>query len=151
MIPALFVFENDICDTLTLDYGDVYMCISSVTIVITVTTVIKKSDRAVTIGTIKIGAVLSYLAYLMSDDEKLFAAVSQQIFFLFLPISLLTKCAYPFRAIPLLPTSVGAASIALWHPPELCGQQPCTNAGEPAPFILSAEGENSWRENRQSE
>ena len=136
---------------MTLDYGDVYMCSSSVTTVITVTTVIKKTDRAVTIGTIKIGAVLSYLAYLKRKDEKLFAAVSQQIFFLFLPISLLTKCAYPFRAIPLLPTSVGAASIALWHPPVLCGQLPCTNAGEPAPLILSAKGENSWRENRPSE
>ena len=108
MIPALFVFLNDTCDTLTLDYGDVYMCISSVTTVITVTSVIKKTDRAVTIGTIKIGAGLSYLTYLLSEDEKLFAAVSQQIFFLFLQISLLTKCAYPFRAIPLLPTSVGA-------------------------------------------
>ena len=110
MIPTLFVFNNDTCDTcdtLTLDYGDVYMCISSVTTVITVTTVIKKTDSTVTIGTIKIGAVLSYLAYLIGKDKKLFAAVSQQIFFLFLPISLLTKCAYPFRAIPLLPTSVG--------------------------------------------
>ena len=150
MIPALFVFENDTCDTLTLDYGDVCMCSSSVTTVITVTTVIEKSDRAVTIGTIKIGAVLSYLAYLMSDDEKLFAAVSQQIFFLFLPISLLTKCAYPFRAIPLLPTSVGAASIALWHPPALCGRSLCTDAGEPAPLTISAKGEYQWRENRPS-
>ena len=127
------------------------MCISSVTTVITVTTVIEKSDRAVTIGTIKIGAVLSSLAYLKREDEKLFAAVSQQIAFLFLPISLLTKCAYPFRAIPLLPTSVGAASIALWHPPALCGRCLCTDAGEPAPLILSAKGENSWRENRPSE
>ena len=84
------------------------MCSSSVTTVITVTTVIKKTDSTVTIGTIKIGAVLSYLAYLIGKDKKLFAAVSQQILFLFLPISLLTKCAYPFRAIPLLPTSVGA-------------------------------------------
>ena len=153
MIPTLFVFNNDTCDscdTMTLDYGDVYMCSSSVTTVITVTTVIKKTDSTVTIGTIKIGAVLSYLAYLLSEDEKLFAAVSQQIFFLFLQISLLTKCAYPFRAIPLLPTSVGAASIALRHPPALCGQQPCTDAGEPAPLILSAKGENQWRENRPS-
>ena len=93
---------------MTLDYGDVYMCSSSVTTVITVTTVIKKSDSTVTIGTIKIGAVLSYLAYLKREDEKLFAAVSQQMFFLFLQISLLTKCGFPFRAIPLLPTSVGA-------------------------------------------
>ena len=151
MIPALFVFHNDTCDTMTLDYGDVYMCSSSVTTVITVTTVIKKTDRAVTIGTIKIGAGLSSLAYLRIEDEKLFAAVSQQIFFLFLQISLLTKCAYPFRAIPLLPTSVGAASIALWHPPALCERSLCTQAGEPAPLILSAKGENSWRENRQSE
>ena len=74
MIPALFVFHNDTCDTLTLDYGDVYMCSSSVTNVITVTTVIEKSDRVVTIVTIKIGAVLSYLAYLRIEDEKLFAA-----------------------------------------------------------------------------
>ena len=81
MIPALFVFHNDTCDTLTLDYGDVYMCISSVTTVITVTSVIKKTDRAVTIGTIKIGAGLSYLTYLLSEDEKLFAAVSQHITF----------------------------------------------------------------------
>ena len=150
MIPALFVFLNDTCDTLTLDYGDVYMCSSSVTTVITVTTVIKKTDRAVTIGTIKIGAVLSYLAYLMSDDKKLFAAVLQQILFLFLPISLLTKCAYPFRAISPLPTSVGAASIALWHPPAVCGRSLCTDAGEPAPLTISAKGENQWRENRPS-
>ena len=141
MIPALFVFLNDTCDTLTLDYGDVYMCISSVTTVITVTTVIKKTDRAVTIVTIKIGAVLSYLAYLKLKDKKLFAAVSQQMLFLFLQISLLTKCAYPFRAIPLLPTSVGAASIALWHPPQFA-VQPCTQTGEPEPLILSAKGEN---------
>ena len=127
------------------------MCISSVTTVITVTTVIEKSDRAVTVGTIKIGAVLSYLAYLKRKDKKLFTAVLQQILFLFLPISLLTKCAYPFRAIPLLPTSVGAASIALWHPPALCGRSLCTDAGGPAPLILSAKGENSWRENRPSE
>ena len=150
MIPALFVFVNDTCDTLTLDYGDVYMCSSSVTNVITVTTVIKKTDRAVTIGTIKIGAGLSYLAYLKREDEKLFAAVSQQILFLFLPISLLTKCGFPFRAIPLLPTSVGAASIALWHPPAVCGRSLCTDAGEPAPLILSAKGENLWQENRPS-
>ena len=136
---------------MTLDYGDVYMCSSSVTTVITVTTVIKKSDSTVTIGTIKIGAVLSYLAYLKREDEKLFAAVSQQMFFLFLQISLLTKCGFPFRAIPLLPTSVGAASIALWHPPALCGRSLCTDAGEPAPLILSAKGENSWRENKPSE
>ena len=148
MIPALFVFVNDTCDTLTLDYGDVYMCSSSVTNVITVTTVIKKTDRAVTIGTIKIGAGLSSLA---SNDEKLFAAVSQQILFLFLPISLLTKCGFPFRAIPLLPTSVGAASIALRHPPALCGRSLCTDAGGPAPLILSAKGENLWQENRPSE
>ena len=50
------------------------MCISSVTTVITVTTVIEKSDRAVTIVTIKIGAGLSSLAYLKREDEKLFAA-----------------------------------------------------------------------------
>lgn len=150
MIPALFVFVNDTCDTMTLDYGDVYMCISSVTTVITVTTVIKKTDSAVTIGTIKIGAVLSYLAYLMCNDEKLFAAVSQQILFLFLQISLLTKCAFPFRAIPLLPTLVGAASIALWHPPAVCGRSLCTDAGEPAPLTQSAKGENQWRENRPS-
>lgn len=74
MIPALFVFHNDTCDTMTLEYGDIYVCSSSVTTVITVTTVIKKSDRAVTIVTIKIGAVLSYLAYLRIEDEKLFAA-----------------------------------------------------------------------------
>ena len=73
----------------------------------------------------------------LSEDEKLFAAVSQQILFLFLQISLLTKCAYPFRAIPLLPTSVGAASIALWHPPAVCGRSLCTDAGEPAPLDLS--------------
>lgn len=74
MIPALFVFLNDTCDTLTLDYGDVYVCSSSVTTVITVTTVIEKTDRAVTIVTIKIGAGLSSLAYLRIEDEKLFAA-----------------------------------------------------------------------------
>ncbi len=146
MIPALFVFLNDTCDTLTLDYGDVYMCSSSVTTVITVTTVIKKTDRAVTIGTIKIGAVLSYLAYLMSDDEKLFAADS-------------------FFSANILAHKVGFAvhSFALYYRWSLRGKhsavaptrtlraQPCTNAGEPAPLILSAKGENSWRENRPSE
>ena len=150
MIPALFVFVNDTCDTMTLDRRYICVCISSVTTVITVTTVIKKSDRAVTIGTIKIGAGLSYLAYLKRKDKKLFAAVSQQILFLFLQISLLTKCAYPFRAIPLLPTSVGAASIALWHPPAVCGRSLCTDAGEPAPLTQSAKGENQWQENRPS-
>ena len=95
--------------------------------------------KTVTIVTIKIGAGLLSLAYLMSDDEKLFAAVSQQIFFLFLQISLLTKCAYPFRAIPLLPT-VGrsGASIALWHPPALCGQQPLHTSGRTrTPYSIS--------------
>ena len=33
------------------------------------------------------------------------------------------------------------ASIALWHPPALCGQRPCTNAGEPAPLASLAEKE----------
>ena len=135
MIPALFVFVNDTCDTMTLDRRYIYVCSSSVTNVITVTTVIKKTDRAVTIGTIKIGTVLSSLAYLLSDDEKLFAAVSQQIFFLFLPISLLTKCAYPFRAIPLFPTLVGAASIALWHPPALCGRSLARMREHPHPLF----------------
>lgn len=74
VIPALFVFENDICDTMTLDRSDIYVCSSSVTTVITVTTVIRKTGRAVTIGTIKIGAVLSSLAYLRIEDEKMFAA-----------------------------------------------------------------------------
>ena len=74
MIPALFVFHNDTYDTMTLDRRYIYVCSSSVTTVITVTTIIEKSDRAVTVGTIKIGAGLSSLAYLMSDDEKLFAA-----------------------------------------------------------------------------
>ena len=100
MIPALFVFHNDTCDTLTLDYGDVYMCSSSVTTVITVTTVIEKSDRAVTIVTIKIGAGLSSLAYLRIEDEKLFAA--DNIFF-FLPIYLLTKSDSPFTILPWRP------------------------------------------------
>ena len=130
------------------------MCISSVTTVITVTTVIKKSDSTVTIGTIKIGTVLSYLAYLISKDEKLFAAVSQQIFFLFLPISLLTKCAYPFRAIPLLPTSVGAASIALWHPPALCGCSLAQMRANPHPLFYQRKekthGEKTDRANESS-
>ena len=141
MIPALFVFHNDTCDTMTLDYGDVYMCSSSVT------TVIKKTDRAVTIGTIKIGAVLSYLAYLMSDDEKLFAADN-----IFLSASFFAhKVGFAVHYFALATVGRSGASIALWHPPALCGQQPCTNAGEPAPLILSAKGENSWRENRPSE
>ena len=74
MIPALFVFHNDTCDTMTLDRRYIYVCSSSVTTVITVTTVIEKSDRVVTIGTIKIGAGLSSLAYLKRKDKKLFAA-----------------------------------------------------------------------------
>ena len=135
MIPTLFVFVNDTCDTMTIERRGIYVCSSSVTTVITVTTVIKKTDRAVTIGTIKIGAVLSYLAYLIGKDKKLFTAVSQQILFLFLPISLLTKCAYPFRAIPLLPTSVGAASIALWHPPALCGRSLAHKREYPHPLF----------------
>ena len=59
---------------MTLDRRYIYVCSSSVTTVITVTTVIEKNGMAVTIVTIKIGAGLSSLAYLMSDDEKLFAA-----------------------------------------------------------------------------
>ena len=130
------------------------MCSSSVTTVITVTTVIKKSDSTVTIGTIKIGTVLSYLAYLISKDEKLFAAVSQQMLFLFLQISLLTKCAYPFRAIPLLPTSVGAASIALWHPPALCGCSLAQMRANPHPLFYQRKekthGEKTDRANESS-
>lgn len=59
--------------------------------------------KTVTIVTIKIGAVLSYLAYLKREDEKLFAAVSQQILFLVLPISLLTKSDSPFTILPWRP------------------------------------------------
>ena len=108
MIPALFVFHNDTCDTMTLVCGDILCAFQVSQLSLLSQPSSKKSDRAVTIGTIKIGAVLSYLAYLIGKDEKLFAAVSQQIFFLFLQISLLTKCAFPFRALSLLPTSVGA-------------------------------------------
>ena len=35
--------------------------------------------------------------------------------------------------------------------PHFAGSSLCTQAGEPAPLILSAKGENSWRENRPSE
>ena len=146
MIPALFVFLNDTCDTMTLDYGDVYVhfkchnchnCHNRH----------QKTDRAVTIGTIKIGAVLSYLAYLRIEDEKLFAADN---IFLFASI-FAHKVGFAVHYFALATVGRSGASIALWHPPALCGQQPCTNAGEPAPLILSAKGENSWRENRPSE
>ena len=147
MIPALFVFHNDTCDTLTLDYGDVYMCSSSVTNVITVTTVIEKSDRVVTIVTIKIGAGLSSLAYLRIEDEKLFAADN---IFLFASI-FAHKVGFAVHYFALATVGRSGASIALWHPPALCGRSLCTDAGEPAPLILSAKGENSWRENRPSE
>ena len=147
MIPALFVFNNDTCDTLTLDYGDVYMCISSVTTVITVTTVIKKTDRAVTIGTIKIGAGLSYLAYLLSDDEKLFAAdtfsLSANIF--------AHKVCLPVQSHTSFADLGRRGKHSAVAPTRTLRVQPCTNAGEPAPLILSAKGENSWRENRPSE
>ena len=59
---------------MTLDRRYIYVCSSSVTTVITVTTVIEKNGMAVTIVTIKIGAGLSSLAYLRIEDEKLFAA-----------------------------------------------------------------------------
>ena len=120
MIPALFVFHNDTCDTLTLDYGDVYMCSSSVTNVITVTTVIEKSDRVVTIVTIKIGAVLSYLAYLRIEDEKLFAADN---IFLFASI-FAHKVGFAVHYFALATVGRSGASIALRHPPVVCGQQP---------------------------
>jgi hypothetical protein len=147
MIPALFVFHNDTCDTMTLDRRYIYVCSSSVTTVITVTTVIEKSDRAVTIGTIKIGAVLSYLAYLRIEDEKLFAADN-----IFLSASIFAhKVGFAVHYFALATVGRSGASIALWHPPALCGRSLCTQAGEPAPLILSAKGENSWRENRPSE
>ena len=120
------------------------MCISSVTTVITVTTVIKKSDSTVTIGTIKIGAVLSYL---MSNDEKMFAADN-----IFLSASIFAhKVGFAVHYFALANVGRSGASIALWHPPAVCGRSLCTDAGEPAPLILSAKGENSWRENRLSE
>ena len=144
MIPALFVFHNDTCDTLTLDRRYIYVCSSSVTTVITVTTVIKKTDSTVTIGTIKIGAVLSYL---MSNDEKMFAADN-----IFLSASIFAhKVGFAVHYFALANVGRSGASIALWHPPAVCGRSLCTDAGEPAPLILSAKGENSWRENRPSE
>ena len=147
MIPALFVFHNDTCDTMTLDRRYIYMCSSSVITVITVTTVIKKTDRAVTIGTIKIGAGLSSLAYLRIEDEKLFAADN-----IFLSASIFAhKVGFAVHYFALATVGRSGASIALWHPPAVCGRSLCTNAGEPAPLILSAKGENSWRENRPSE
>ena len=147
MIPTLFVFHNDTCDTMTLDRRYIYVCSSSVTTVITVTTVIEKSDRAVTIVTIKIGAGLSSLAYLRIEDEKLFAADN-----IFLSASIFAhKVGFAVHYFALATVGRSGASIALWHPPALCGQQAYTDAGEPAPLILSAKGENSWRENRPSE
>ena len=65
---------------MTLERRGIYVCSSSVTTVITVTTVIKKTDSTVTIGTIKIGAGLSSLAYLRIEDEKLFAADNTFLF-----------------------------------------------------------------------
>ena len=147
MIPALFVFHNDTCDTLTLDYGDVYMCSSSVTNVITVTTVIEKSDRVVTIVTIKIGAVLSYLAYLRIEDEKLFAADN---IFLFASI-FAHKVGFAVHYFALCDCWSLRGKHSAVAPTRTLRAQPCTNAGEPAPLILSAKGENSWRENRPSE
>jgi len=123
------------------------VCSSSVTTVITVTTVIEKSDRAVTVGTIKIGAGLSSFAYLRIEDEKLFAADS---FFLSANI-FAHKVGFAVHSFALATVGRSGASIALWHPPALCGRSLCTQAGEPAPLILSAKGENSWRENRPSE
>ena len=147
MIPALFVFHNDTCDTMTLDRRYIYMCSSSVITVITVTTVIKKTDRVVTIVTIKIGAGLSSLAYLRIEDEKLFAADN-----IFLSASIFAhKVGFAVHYFALATVGRSGASIALWHPPAVCGRSLCTNAGEPAPLILSAKGENSWRENRPSE
>ena len=132
---------------MTLDRRYIYVCSSSVTTVITVTTVIEKSDRAVTIGTIKIGAGLSSLAYLRIEDEKLFAADN---IFLFASI-FAHKVGFAVHYFALANVGRSGASIALWHPPAVCGRSLCTDAGEPAPLILSAKGENSWRENRPSE
>ena len=132
---------------MTLDRRYIYVCSSSVTTVITVTTVIEKNGMAVTIVTIKIGAGLSSLAYLRIEDEKLFAADN-----IFLSVSIFAhKVGFAVHSFALATVCRSGASIALWHPPALCGRSLCTNAGEPAPLILSAKGENSWRENRQSE
>ena len=132
---------------MTLDRRYIYVCSSSVTTVITVTTVIEKNGMAVTIVTIKIGAGLSSLAYLRIEDEKLFAADN-----IFLSASIFAhKVGFAVHYFALATVGRSGASIALWHPPALCGQLPCTDAGEPAPLILSAKGENSWRENRPSE
>lgn len=132
---------------MTLDRRYIYVCSSSVTTVITVTTVIEKNGMAVTIVTIKIGAGLSSLAYLRIEDEKLFAADN-----IFLSASIFAhKVGFAVHYFALATVGRSGASIALWHPPAVCGRSLCTNAGEPAPLILSAKGENSWRENRPSE
>ena len=103
--------------------------------------------KTVTIVTIKIGAGLSSLAYLRIEDEKLFAADN-----IFLFVSIFAhKVGFAVHYFALATVGRSGASIALWHPPALCGRSLCTNAGEPAPLILSAKGENSWRENRPSE
>ena len=147
MIPALFVFHNDTCDTMTLDRRYIYVCSSSVTTVITVTTVIEKSDRVVTIGTIKIGAGLSSLAYLKRKDKKLFAADN---IFLFASI-FAHKVGFAVHYFALCDCWSLRGKHSAVAPTRTLRAQPCTNAGEPAPLILSAKGENSWRENRPSE
>ena len=120
MIPALFVFHNDTCDTMTLDRRYIYVCSSSVTTVITVTTVIEKNGMAVTIVTIKIGAGLSSLAYLRIEDEKLFAADN-----IFLSASIFAhKVGFAVHYFALATVGRSGASIALRHPPVVCGQQP---------------------------
>lgn len=150
MIPALFVFLNDTCDTLTLDRRYIYVCSSSVTTVITVTTVIEKSDRAVTVGTIKIGAGLSYLAYLRIEDEKLFAADN-----IFLSASIFAhKVGFAVHYFALATVGRSGASIALWHPPAVCGRSLALMRANPHPLLYQRKekthGEKTDRANESS-
>ena len=126
------------------------MCISSVTTVITVTTVIKKSDSTVTIGTIKIGAVLSYLAYLRIEDEKLFAADN---IFLFASI-FAHKVGFAVHYFALATVGRSGASIALWHPPAVCGRSLAHKRANPHPLFYQRKekthGEKTDRANESS-
>ena len=87
-----------------------------------------------TIVTIKIGAGLSYLAYLRIEDEKLFAADN-----IFLSASIFAhKVGFAVHYFALATVCRSGASIALWHPPALCGQQPLHTSGRTrTPYSIS--------------
>ena len=93
--------------------------------------VIEKNGMAVTIVTIKIGAGLSSLAYLRIEDEKLFAADN-----IFLSASIFAhKVGFAVHYFALATVGRSGASIALWHPPAVCGRSLAQMRANPHPLF----------------